>query len=150
MQFKILHRIIGVNKFLHTIKKSESPRCDFCQLQIESIEHLFFECPLIKTFWMQVEAELIANSILTTKLFLKDIILCYNAAGNTLDNSAVNLLILHGKKIIFQCKKDTQLLSIGRFKDKIVNYYNSYIVSDNMHKLLLYEKQVLNFCGLRT
>ena len=42
MQYKILHRIIGTNRFLYKIGKSDSPNCDNCMMYQESIEHLFF------------------------------------------------------------------------------------------------------------
>jgi predicted phosphodiesterase len=43
LQYKILFRYIGTNKLLYKMNKTASPRCVFCQMYEESIEHLFYE-----------------------------------------------------------------------------------------------------------
>ena len=47
-QFKYLHRIIATNKYLFKCKLSNSNLCDFCDENIETIEHLFWECKYIQ------------------------------------------------------------------------------------------------------
>ena len=48
MQFQILHRIIATNKYLYKLKLIDSPVCSFCKQEVETIEHLFFECFCVK------------------------------------------------------------------------------------------------------
>ena len=43
-QFRINHKILGTNLFLHKIGYKNSPPCNFCEDEPESIEHLFFDC----------------------------------------------------------------------------------------------------------
>ena len=147
MQFKILHRIIGVNKFLYKINKVDSPRCDFCQLNEESIEHLFYECHKVKTFWMQVETLMRIENLVSDKLLLKDFLLGFNVT-DPLKKSAANSIILHGKRFIFTCKKEPGNLSLHQFKETILKYYHPFTCNNNTNKLLLYEKQVIKFSGL--
>ena len=54
MQFKIMHRIIGTNKLLYKINKIESPACTHCHMYPETIEHLFYDCFIIKNFWFNL------------------------------------------------------------------------------------------------
>ncbi|KAL9964077.1 hypothetical protein ACROYT_G027656, partial [Oculina patagonica] len=41
-QYKMLNRILYTNKMLFKFKKVDSPLCDFCEKELETIEHLFF------------------------------------------------------------------------------------------------------------
>ena len=43
-QFKVLHRYLATNKFLHKIGLVPSFLCTFCERESESIEHLSIEC----------------------------------------------------------------------------------------------------------
>lgn len=47
-QFRINHRILATNSFLHKIKKVDSYNCSFCEKEIETIEHIFWECEFIQ------------------------------------------------------------------------------------------------------
>lgn len=55
MQYQILHRIVPTNNYLYKIKLKDSPLCSFCKLNIETIEHLFTECPEVKDIWYRIE-----------------------------------------------------------------------------------------------
>ena len=50
-QYKILNRILYTNKMLFKFKKVDSPLCDFCEKELETIEHLFFHCTKVSMFW---------------------------------------------------------------------------------------------------
>jgi len=50
-QYKLLNRAIATNKYSEICKIKESNLCNFCQIEIEKIEHLFWECPIVQTFW---------------------------------------------------------------------------------------------------
>ena len=43
-QYKILNRILYTNKILFEFKKVDSPLYEFCEKELETIEHLFFHC----------------------------------------------------------------------------------------------------------
>ena len=54
MQYKILHRIIGTKYLLYKMRKVPNMTCEFCNMYIESIEHLFFYCYVVKNFWFEI------------------------------------------------------------------------------------------------
>lgn len=55
---RIVNRIITTNKFLHTIRISDSAVCTFCARHTETIIHLFWQCPVTQTFLQNVDREL--------------------------------------------------------------------------------------------
>ena len=53
-QFKVLHRYLATNKFLHKIGLVPSCSCTFCKRESESIEHLLIECDYSNKFWQDL------------------------------------------------------------------------------------------------
>ena len=51
-QFKIIHQILG-NRDLVTKIGNDDPICDLCQLEIETLQHLFFDCVYSNKFLTQ-------------------------------------------------------------------------------------------------
>jgi hypothetical protein len=49
-QYKILNRILPTNNYLFKIGLSESPICFFCKDEVDQIEHMFYECKIVRTF----------------------------------------------------------------------------------------------------
>ena len=62
-QYKCLKRIITSNVFLHKCKLVSSSLCDFCQMDIETVRHMFLECMYVQTFWMKLKDCLNENKI---------------------------------------------------------------------------------------
>ena len=54
-QYNSLKRIIPSNVFLHKCKFVSSSLCDFCQMEIETVNHMFWECMYMQAFWMQLK-----------------------------------------------------------------------------------------------
>ena len=49
-QYRIIHRILGVRKLLYKMKIEESGLCGLCNLEIESLYHLYIDCPNSQNF----------------------------------------------------------------------------------------------------
>ena len=54
-QYKFLSRIVPTNKFLTKCGLKACSLCEFCQSNIETIDHLFWECNYIKELWTKLE-----------------------------------------------------------------------------------------------
>ena len=52
-QYKILQRSLTTNKFLNICKIGED-KCYFCKTEVETLEHLFWDCSKIKKFWASI------------------------------------------------------------------------------------------------
>ncbi len=50
IQYRIIHRIILCNEWLHNIKIRDNNKCNFCPV-IGNISHFLITCPKNKIFW---------------------------------------------------------------------------------------------------
>ena len=50
-QYNLTHRNIATNKYLLKCRYAASSLCTFCNMAVESIDHLFWDCDLIQHFW---------------------------------------------------------------------------------------------------
>jgi len=109
-QYQILKRCLVTNKFLHMCKIKDTSTCQFCKREVETIEHLFFECNKVKQLWKDF-AELLPRE-LNFKVCLnrKDILL-----GTVQENHNVllNHILIIGKRYIY----------VNRCLDKPLNKY---------------------------
>ena len=83
----------------------------------ESIEHLFYNCNDTRNFWLNILQKW--NEALDTDIVvaLKDVILGYQIFDNVLSDveKALNIVIMYGKRYIFQCKVSSKELSTAQF-----------------------------------
>lgn len=63
MQYQILHRIVPTINYLYKIKLKDSPLCNFCKLNIETIEDLFTECFEVKDIWYKIKELFLTKTI---------------------------------------------------------------------------------------
>ena len=125
LQFKILHRYLPTNKYLHACKLYDSPRCSFCQFEIETIEHLYFHCYKVKTFWLHFCDWLPKPIKNNFKVILteKDILLGYKNNSNMMINTGkINQYILYAKRYIYQQKINIQPLTLKSFALLVSSY----------------------------
>ena len=57
-QYQIVLRTVPTNKFLFRCGLSNTDKCYFCEVNVDTIEHLFWHCPVVKTFWCKIKDEL--------------------------------------------------------------------------------------------
>ena len=53
-QYRMLNRAIITNVKLFQWKIIDSPNCNFCQIERESVRHLFYECTVVKQLWEEI------------------------------------------------------------------------------------------------
>jgi hypothetical protein len=103
LQYKILHKIINVNYWLHKLKILDSPICRYCTKE-ETIEHFFFYCAITKQFWYAfLTWRKAGGNDYPEMLEENDIILGYRMTELN-ETSTINCCILIGKKMIYDQK----------------------------------------------
>ena len=110
-QYHIINRSLITNKNLYQWKLVESELCNFCKTNIESIEHLLFECKEVVKLWSEVieklgkyiDAQQIANN-------LKTIVCGINC---TVNYKLINHLLLIVKKYIYNSRCLKNKLSVN-------------------------------------
>ena len=60
--FKIVNRIISTNVFLERIGATDDDSCSFCHGELETLVHLFWQCPNVQDFIRKINQELFASS----------------------------------------------------------------------------------------
>ena len=50
-QYRLINIIIPTNKYLMIINVSDSNRCTFCDVEVETIQHLFYDCHFTNQLW---------------------------------------------------------------------------------------------------
>ena len=54
LQYKILFRFVPTNNVFYKMKKRNTPNCHMCLTEVQTIEHLFYECLTVKSFWLKL------------------------------------------------------------------------------------------------
>ena len=71
-QYKILHRYLAMNNLLYKMKKVDTNRCTFCNLYVETIIHIFYDCIESKNLWFMIQSVLEKINCTVKKLICKD------------------------------------------------------------------------------
>ena len=115
-QYKFLHRIIATNTFLYKIKLKDTKLCTFCKLGEETIEHLFFECPITFQLW-QSFSNIVKLFFVNFDLNKENVFL-----GCKHESLLLNLLIIITKNYIYKCKLNETKPNMIELKNKIKKY----------------------------
>ena len=81
---------------------TDSPLCTFCKHEIESFEHLFFNCSVTRTFWEAFCSWLGECNVKHQSFTLTDIFFGVFNVGE--DFIILNHMILIAKFCIYKCK----------------------------------------------
>ena len=87
-QFKFLHRKLATNCFLLKTGIKSNDQCSFCKESSETLLHLFWECPLVKSFWNEIGNRMKNSSCFLNKEF--SVLSCIGLVNDT-----TNLLFHH-------------------------------------------------------
>ena len=101
-QFKFLHRIVSTNEYLFKIGFRNSSLCTFCKKEIETLKHLFWDCPFVSDFWFNLSRVLSFHNLIENF----DTI-CFGLTNDR--GSIMNFVIFHAKYFIFCCKCNDHL-----------------------------------------
>ena len=139
-QYRIIHRILGTNKFLFKIKIKQSDKCTFCSEVTEDIEHIFWTCHKIADLWIRL-MDWIYNQTQIIIPFNMDIILFGNL-GKTENNKIKNLIILLSKFFIYRtklCENQVNFAGLKNYlKENLILEKNIFFKTKPLHIANLY------------
>lgn len=122
LQFRISHNILTTNSFLFKVKLVNTPFCNFCHSERETIIHIFWECEETQNFLERLDSFLEALFIPFT--FNKQTLLFGNI--NTNKNPAFktdNQIILLIKQYIYRTRCLNKSLNIHSLLYSILDHY---------------------------
>ena len=127
-QYRLVHRILPTNKFLHKINIKTNDLCSFCGEQSETFGHLFWDCDLVASFWL-LFADLIKQTY-NIDIHLDKTTVIFGVLRHSLfQNCNINLLILLAKKFLYLQKMTHRNLNIHTFVNFIRSYSNEIVIN---------------------
>lgn len=117
-QYKFLHKILPTNQFLAKCNIVSSALCDFCNMEIETVNHLFWECIHVQSFWMQLSS-LLQEKNVNIELNFKKIAFGECQLIAKYDTQVKNFIIFVAKYFIFANKYSKMLPTLQGFKPYI-------------------------------
>lgn len=114
-QYKFLMRILPTNQFLAKCQLASSTLCDFCNMELETIDHLFWECIYVQELWSSV-SRFIHNCQLTSDLNAKTAAfgMCHKDKNNSIQ--VINFIFFQVKYFIFSSKYRKTIPTFGHFQ----------------------------------
>ena len=114
--FRIIHRILGTNKYLFMSKIRNDNLCSLCQMEVKTIMHIFFYCPNVYPLWSILEKWIFEKSRKGIKFDICAVIL-----GIPKEDEIINLIILLVKKYILQMKNQNLLIYQVSYSDRLLS-----------------------------
>jgi exonuclease III len=104
LQYRIVHRIIPTNRYLHIRKVIDSAECTFCGTDEETIEHLFYECTHVASFWNNLLITIKEKCIHCYNLTFPRQLILFGTCQNFGTDKVIDLIIILAKFHIYMCK----------------------------------------------
>lgn len=117
-QYKLLNNCLYLNKQLYKFKLIDSPRCSFCFIFLESVEHFFVNCIESRNVYLSIKNWLSNYEVILPELNLSNIILC---SGNS---SLVNFIILLYKVHLYKARSQEKRPHFKVFQNSIKLFEN--------------------------
>ena len=119
-------RIIPTNKYLLKCNLTQSILCDFCNNNIETVNHLFWECQITQQFWSELKTFL---SNLNITLTLDLLTITFGEKEQGFQNMIINFIIICSKYFIFRSKYMNTTPCLTMFKNYL---YKRIDIEKNM------------------
>ena len=100
--FKLFHRAICTNQFLHKIGRADSPNCYFCKEFPETLFHLFCECEKVSHLWDDLC--FLINSVSGESFNFSNFEKMFGVTDSSEHDSCICFLFLCLKFYIHRCK----------------------------------------------
>ena len=132
-QYKILNRILYTNDMLFKFKKVESPLCDFCGNEMETLEHL-------RCFGGELKELLNSIKITVNSFEIKDLL--FGILGSSHGGVLLNYIILESKFFIYRSKLTKKALCLTSLVAKFKRTFESErLIARKNNKLKFHYKK---------
>ena len=115
-QYKYLTRIVPTNKTLFKYGIKNSNLCDFCNMNIETLSHLFWECPRVQEFWNNI-SKLLQSVEININLNFETISLGISENTQNQRHKIGNFIIIFSKRFLFRTKYLKEIPNYAMFKN---------------------------------
>ena len=123
-QARIIHRILPTKKYLHLCKLTHSPLCVFCDSNVETLNHLFWSCTFVQSFWNDLVKKLKEKCTHCDRFYLCQELILFGKMDNIYTDKALDSILLYAKYFIYKCKLQERRplfdLFISELKHRII------------------------------
>ena len=128
-QYKILNRFLCTNAVLYKCGLKETHLCSFCGETKETILHLFWECSVARSLWLELAGTLQTRCSVVLPVSPENIIL-----GSIVSEPSINLIFIITKYYIYSCRfTDSQPCLTGAI-NKLKNCYKIEKLSASFYR----------------
>jgi len=103
-QARLLHRILPTGKYLALCKLINSSSCVFCENEVETLNHLFWNCNYVHNFWNKLLRMLHERCDHCARLNFNQQLIIFGVAENVFTDQAIDFILLNAKFYIYKCK----------------------------------------------
>ena len=136
--FKIFHKAIALNGFLHKIKRRDSPNCSLCNKEVETMVHLFCDCEIVSSIWL----DLFDVISLKCENFDIHIVSNFEKIFGFGDDKFISYLFLLLKYHIYICKFNSNVPNFAVFKSFVKKQKEiEYMLAKKRNKLPIHFKK---------
>lgn len=128
-QYKILNRFLCTNSLLYKCGLKETHLCSFCGETKETILHIFWECSVSRTLWLELTSALQNRCSVVLPVSSKNIIL-----GSIDSTKLINVIFIVIKYYIYSCKLSDSHPSIDGAINKLKNCYKIEKLSASFYR----------------
>ena len=127
---------------------TESHNCSFCNAEKDSIEHIFWRCNHIRTFWNTFEEKIREKCPTASNLSLTENIVLFGTDREFHSDSIFDFILLLAKHYIYQCKAEKHAPLFSVFSKCLKTRYamEKHIAKVNMES----ERFELNWASYRS
>ena len=124
MQVRIVHRILATNVILKEMGVQMNNMCTFCQIERDSIDHVFWKCNFATLFWNGLEniinekCDHAANFKFTEKLVL------FGIDDNVRTDDILDFIIILAKSFMYACKVNDRIPTHLNFLTQLKSRYD--------------------------
>ena len=122
-QYKIIYRILPTGRYLYLRNLSDSPQCTFCNVEEETLGHLFWDCVHVQYFWNQVQTWILENFMHCSNFAVSKVLVVFGIKHNVFTDRIIDLFMLQAKYQIFLAKINGTKPKFNAFLYSVRNRY---------------------------
>ena len=129
------------------MKLEETELCGLCNQDIESLYHLYIDCPKTQYFWRNLSNWIQTKTNKT--LLLDNINKLFGYLHRESNATAINTILIIARTHIFDSAKNKCPFSIPIFQNHLSKVYNKQkTLSSLINKFEIFEKKWLNYSSV--
>ena len=114
-QCRLLHRLLPTQRYLFYCKIVDSPICNFCEKDEQTIEHMLYDCTFVTRFWNELQQILQNKCQHCSTLILGKQLTLFGWKDDVGMDPVSDFIILFAKFYIYKCKLENNTPQIDNF-----------------------------------